>query len=36
MLRLVKPHATRTIVDIVEAQAKKCPGNIGDLLSWTR
>ena len=28
MLRLVKPHATRSIVDIVEAQARKRPGNI--------
>jgi fatty-acyl-CoA synthase len=25
LLRLVKPHSTRTIVDIVEAQAKKRP-----------
>ena len=28
LLRLVKPHATRSIVDIVEAQARKRPGNI--------
>jgi fatty-acyl-CoA synthase len=28
LLRLVKPGATRSIVDIVEAQAKKRPGNI--------
>jgi fatty-acyl-CoA synthase len=27
LLRLVKPHSTRTIVDIVEAQAQKRPGN---------
>ena len=28
LLRLVKPNATRSIVDIVEAQARKCPGNV--------
>jgi fatty-acyl-CoA synthase len=28
LLRLVKPHATRSIVDIVEAQARKRPDNI--------
>jgi fatty-acyl-CoA synthase len=28
LLRLVKPHATRSIVDIVEAQARKRPGNV--------
>jgi fatty-acyl-CoA synthase len=28
LLRLVKPHATRSIVDIVEAQARRRPGNI--------
>jgi fatty-acyl-CoA synthase len=28
LLRLVKPNATRSIVDIVEAQARKRPGNI--------
>ena len=27
LLRLVKPNATRSIVDIVEAQARKRPGN---------
>jgi fatty-acyl-CoA synthase len=31
LLRLVKPHATRSIVDIVEAQARKRPGNIAIL-----
>ncbi|HEX4176929.1 MAG TPA: long-chain-acyl-CoA synthetase, partial [Rhizomicrobium sp.] len=31
LLRLVKPGATRSIVDIVEAQAKKRPGNIAIL-----
>jgi non-ribosomal peptide synthetase component F len=27
-LRLVKPHATTSIVDIVEAQARRRPGNV--------
>jgi fatty-acyl-CoA synthase len=31
LLRLVKPHATRSIVDIVEAQARKRPRNIAIL-----
>jgi fatty-acyl-CoA synthase len=31
LLRLVKPQATRSIVDIIEAQAKKRPGNIAIL-----
>src|SRR3569833_2468711 len=31
LLRLVKPHATRSIVDIVEGQVKKRPGNIAIL-----
>ena len=31
LLRLVKPHATRSIVDIVENQAKKRPQNIAIL-----
>jgi len=31
LLRLVKPNATRSIVDIVEAQAKKRPDNIAIL-----
>ncbi|HEX4273309.1 MAG TPA: AMP-binding protein [Rhizomicrobium sp.] len=31
LLRLVKPGATRSIVDIVETQAKKRPGNIAIL-----
>ncbi len=31
LLRLVKPNATRSIVDIVEAQAKRRPGNIAIL-----
>jgi fatty-acyl-CoA synthase len=31
LLRLVKPHATRSIVDIVEGQAKRRPGNIAIL-----
>ena len=28
LLRLVKPDATRSIVDIVESQARQRPGNI--------
>ncbi|HWY64753.1 MAG TPA: AMP-binding protein, partial [Rhizomicrobium sp.] len=31
LLRLVKPHATRSIVDIVESQARKRPNNIAIL-----
>jgi len=31
LLRLVKPHATRSIVDIVEGQARRRPGNIAIL-----
>jgi fatty-acyl-CoA synthase len=31
LLRLVKPDATRSIVDIVEAQARKRPGNVAIL-----
>jgi fatty-acyl-CoA synthase len=31
LLRLVKPHATRSIVDIVEAQARRRPRNIAIL-----
>lgn len=31
LLRLVKPNATRSIVDIVEAQAQKRPGNVAIL-----
>ncbi|HEY1875954.1 MAG TPA: AMP-binding protein, partial [Rhizomicrobium sp.] len=31
LLRLVKPHATRSIVDIVEAQVRKRPRNIAIL-----
>jgi len=28
LLRLIKPHATRSIVDIVEAQVRRRPGNL--------
>ena len=31
LLRLVKPHATRSIVDIVEGQARRRPRNIAIL-----
>jgi len=31
LLRLIKPHATRSIVDIVEAQVRRRPGNLAIL-----
>src|SRR5215471_16158631 len=31
LLRLVKPHATRSIVDIVEGQVRQRPGNLAIL-----